>query len=266
MTMPHTALVLNPNTNAGVTARLTGQLEQVLAGLRPGGAPAPIRLRPVTARFGAAYIASEAAFAIAGHAVLDSFARASAGRDAVDGVDGVDAVVVGCFGDPGLFALRALAPVPVIGLAEAAVEEAARHGRFAIVTGGRAWGPLLQRVVAGLPQAEQLAGIRVISASGGALADDRERALRLLTAACRKAAVPGVDAVILGGAGFAGYGEAIAARLDVPVIDSVSATARALHRRLSRRRPRREPANEPTLTRGLPPALAALLAGPGGPY
>ncbi|MFT3804321.1 MAG: aspartate/glutamate racemase family protein [Burkholderiaceae bacterium] len=244
-----TALVVNPNTNRAVTQRLVGQLAQVLG--QGGGARAPvIELRAATARFGAAYIASEAGFAIAAHAVLDSFARALQ-----DGP--LDAVVVGCFGDPGIQALRELTSVPVIGLAEAAVAEAARHGRFAIVTGGVAWRPMLRRIVAGLPQADRLDDVRVIAESGGALADDRERALRLLAAACRKAARPGVDAVILGGAGFAGYGDALAAQIGVPVIDSVSAAGRALRKALSGSRAARRPVPVPTPVRyrGLAAAL-----------
>jgi len=52
----------------------------------------------------------------------------------------------GLIGDPGLLALRESSPAPVSGLAEAAFMDAARHGRFAIVTGGARWAPMLQRL------------------------------------------------------------------------------------------------------------------------
>jgi Asp/Glu/hydantoin racemase len=138
-------------------------------------------------------------------------------------------VLIGCFGDPGLEALRrAASPVPVLGLAQAALGEAHRAGRYAIVTGGRAWKPMLERIVASFGWQDRLDNITVIEQSGGDLAADPQGALRLLAAACREAAAPGVTRVVLGGAGFAGYGDKIRAEVPVPVIDSVSAAARAL--------------------------------------
>ena len=84
-----------------------------------------------TGRFGARYIASRAASAVAAHAALDAYAEHGAGADAV---------LIGCFGDPGLDALREVAPVPVLGLADAAGAEAMRIApRFGVVTGGAAW-------------------------------------------------------------------------------------------------------------------------------
>ena len=216
-----TALLINPNTAEWVTERLAGHLAAMLPA--DGTGPA-IRLRAVTATFGASYIASEAAFAIAAHAALTAYADAAAQGP-------VDAVLIGCFGDPGLHALREIAPVPVLGLAEASIDEAGRCGRFAIVTGGRAWQPMLTRIVGQFGHAHRLAGITVIDRSGGELAADPAGARRLLTAACRDAALPGVDCVVLGGAAFAGYGDLIAPDVPVPVIDSVSAAARALRAR-----------------------------------
>ena len=106
-----------------------------------------------TASFGAPYISCEASYAVAGHATLDAWARAM-GQDAAPH----DAVLIGCFGDPGLFALREASSAPVTGLAEAAMSEAAQQGRFAIVTGGALWKPMLQRLAFSLGFAEVLGG------------------------------------------------------------------------------------------------------------
>uniref|UniRef100_UPI00286E7DA4 aspartate/glutamate racemase family protein n=1 Tax=Hydrogenophaga sp. TaxID=1904254 RepID=UPI00286E7DA4 len=131
---------------------------------------------------------------------------------------------IGCFGDPGLMALRESSPAPVTGLAEAAFIEAARHGRYAIVTGGERWGPMLQRLAQALGQAQQLAGIHTVAPTGAQLAADPAAAHRLLAQACRDAAQQlGVQAVILGGAGLAGMAAAVQAQVPVPVIDSVTA-------------------------------------------
>ena len=206
-------LVINPNTSATVSALLQ---HHVQAEVRPA-----LKVHTVTARFGAPYIASEASYAVAQHAVLDAWAAALARGERPD------AVLIGCFGDPGLFALRETCGVPVGGLAEAAFAAAAAHGRFAIVTGGNRWRPMLERLVLALGHAPMLAGIHTVDASGAELAADPGGAHAMLAEACRAAAVRfDAQAVILGGAGLAGMAAAIAPELDVPLIDSVSAGAR----------------------------------------
>jgi Asp/Glu/hydantoin racemase len=205
-------LVVNPNTTAAVSDLLARRVRAAV------GAAAEVRA--ITARFGAAYIASEASYVVAAHAAL---AACSAHCDAHGRPD---AIIVGCFGDPGVFALREALALPVFGLAEAAMREAATHGRFAIVTGGAAWGPMLMRLARALELADRLATVEIVAATGAELAADPERAVALLGDVCARAA-EGVDAVVLGGAALAGMAEAISSRLAVPLIDSVDAAARA---------------------------------------
>jgi Asp/Glu/hydantoin racemase len=207
-------LVINPNTSERVSALLQ-QHVQAAAGSH-------VVVRTVTARFGAPYIADEASYAIAAHAALDAWAAELADPASPP----PDTVLIGCFGDPGLMALRESSPAPVTGLAEAAFIEAARHGRYAIVTGGERWAPMLQRLAQALGQAQQLAGIHTVVPTGAQLAADPAAAHRLLAQACRDAAHQlGVQAVILGGAGLAGMAAAIQGDVPVPVIDSVTAGA-----------------------------------------
>jgi allantoin racemase len=204
-------LVVNPNTSASVSALLQ-QHVQAEVGLH-------VRVRAVTARFGAPYIADEASYAVASHATLDAWAAAL-------GESSPDAVLIGCFGDPGLLALRESSPAPVTGLAEAAFIEAARHGRFAIVTGGERWGPMLARLAQALGHTPALAGIHTVVPTGAELAADPAAARTLLAQACRDAVRQlGAQAVILGGAGLAGMAAAIQPGLAVPLIDSVTAGA-----------------------------------------
>ena len=205
-------LVINPNTSASVTALLQ-QHVQAFAG------PA-LSVQSATARFGAPYISCESSYAVAQHAVLDAWAVARA-QDVQP-----DAVLIGCFGDPGLFALRDGAGVPVGGLAEAAFSAAAWHGRFAIVTGGDRWRPMLSRLAHALGHSQTLAGIHTVAPTGAQLAADPVGARRLLAEACCQAADRfKAQAVILGGAGLAGMAADIAASVPVPLIDSVTAGA-----------------------------------------
>ena len=61
-----------------------------------------------------------------------------------------DAVVLACFGDPGLAALKEIAKVPVVGMADASILQACAMGnRFSIVTGGERWKSMLEEFVAG---------------------------------------------------------------------------------------------------------------------
>ena len=184
-------LIINPNTSGAVSDLLQGHAQ--------GAAGPDVRVRTVTARFGAPYIACEASYAVAGHATLDAWAAAR-----TDGQPAPDAVLIGCFGDPGLLALRDTSRVPVTGLAEAAFVEAAAYGRFAIVTGGARWQPILGRLAQMLGYGDKLAGIQTVTPTGAQLAADPVAARALLAAACQTAVRNfQADAVILGGAGLA---------------------------------------------------------------
>jgi allantoin racemase len=210
------ALVLNTNTTTAITDVVIRVLNLHATG---------IDWRPSTAQFGAAYVASEAAYAIAEHAALDSFAR--------DGAD-CDAVLLACFGDPGLFALRELARVPVVGLADASMAEAAKIGRYAIVTGGAAWKAMLQRFARAAGHSEQLVAIRTVAPTGAEIAADPHRAMALLADACNACVrEDGAQVVVLGGAGLAGLAERIESEVSAPLIDSVLAGGRAIRAALA---------------------------------
>jgi Asp/Glu/hydantoin racemase len=233
-------LLINANTNEAITENLVA----IANGMAPPGA----RFAGATARFGARYIASRAAAAIAAHAALDAYAEHGAGADAV---------LLGCFGDPGLDALREIASVPVIGLADASAQAAiAIGGRFGVVTGGAAWKPMLEEFFGARGYAPRLAGVRTVAPSGGDIARDPDGALPLLRAACLACAADGAGAVVLGGAGLAG----LAPRLDVgvPVICSVEAGMRAALSALGQHAAKSSLA-APTETVGLSTALATRL-------
>lgn len=205
-------LLINPNTLPSVTDLVAGHVRRVA-----GDAAAFV---PVTGRFGARYIASRAAAAIAGHAALDALA---------ENVAGCDAVYLACFGDPGLAALREVSPVPVVGMAEAACRAAAAAGgRFGIVTGGVLWGPMLTEFVAWLGLSERLTCVRTIAPTGDVIAHDPDAALDKLALSCVQCAGEGADVVILGGAALAGLATRIQPRVPVPVICSVEAGTRAV--------------------------------------
>lgn len=245
-----TLLVLNPNTSPEVSRLLERHAV-------PVAQAAGLALAVATARFGPRYITGEAGAVIAAHAGLDAYAvHAQAhGRPA--------AVLLACFGDPGLFALRAVAGVPVLGLAEAAMFAAARHGPFVIVTGGSAWVPMLHRLATVLPLPAALLGVQAVARSGGELAADPQAAAGLLQAAAQEALSrwPAARAVLLGGAGLAGLATPLAARLPVPVLDNVheALTAVVQHALRAHADGPAAPTAEPGPWQGLSPELTRWL-------
>lgn len=204
-------LAINPNTTAAITELVAANLRNAVAD--------DIEWKPVTGRFGARYISAEAGYAIAGHAAIEAYAEHA---------HGIDAVLLACFGDPGLFALREIATVPVIGLAEASLAEAAKLApRFSIVTGGRRWAPMLRRLAVALGYSESLVNVRTLSLTGAEIAANPEAAIEHLATECRKAQrVDGAGVVILGGAAMAGLADRIQPLVEVRLIDNVISGAR----------------------------------------
>lgn len=204
-------LLINPNTSEQVTERVARHARAVSDG---------IDIVPATGAFGARYISTRAAAAIAAHAALDALARH---------VDGCDAVLLACFGDPGLDALRELSPVPVVGMAEASCASACMMGQsFSIITGGILWKPMLEEFVSHIGLAGRLASVRCLPQSGGDMARDPEGSIAELAAQCHLAVeADGADVIILGGAGLAGFASHIAHGVPVPVLCSVEAGIRA---------------------------------------
>lgn len=251
-------LLLNPNTSVEMTEHIGREAARY-------GLP-DTRLELATARFGADVIASRASYAIAAHAVLDAFAdyRKGAGARAHHGGD-VDGVIIACFGDPGLEALRELIAVPVVGLLESAVAKAASAvGPFGVVTAGPAWIPMLNERIAQGPHAALSRGVFAIDTTGLAVTRDPDRFVDQLQTAVDAASQAGAGAVILGGSALAGFGPRL--RTQAVLIDPLESAmgmvqgvfdavvASDAHR-----------AYPPSVQwRGLSPALDALLVQTGG--
>lgn len=201
-------LLINPNTSAVMTESIARVARSVAL---PG-----TEVRAVQPTFGPASIEChyDEAFAAAG--VAEQVRRAEAWQP--------DAIVLACFGDPGLDAAREASGVPVIGVAEAAFHAASLVATsFSVVTtltrtcitAER----LLQRYgfervcrgvhgtdipVLDLEEASEPLVHRIEQAARTALAQDRS------------------GAIVLGCAGMATLCAQLSTRLQVPVIDGVS--------------------------------------------
>jgi allantoin racemase len=238
-------LVINANTSEAMTDLVVAEARRIAS---PG-----TELIGVTGRFGACYIATRTAYAIAGHAALDAY---------VEHWANADAVILACFGDPGLRALQEIATVPVIGMAEAACRAAAARGkRFPIVTGGERWLAMLQEYVAGIGLGDRLASIRVVERNGAQIAADPEGSLASLAEACRVTAAEGADVVTLAGAGLVGLAARIADRIPIPIVDALVESVKAAEAAVLIRPPVPAGFGGPVQTVGLASPLSTLMLG-----
>ena len=202
--------ILNPNTHAGMTTAVATELARHL--------PPGTELAQLTAREGPAVIASRATY---------EAGAASALRLASQVPEDAQAVLLACFGDPGLQALRHALPMPVVGLAEAAMQAATRRpGRFAVITAGREWHDLLHECAHAYGATDQLLDVYTLDADGSQLVRDPERFAPTVEMLCRRAADAGASTVIFGGAAFAGLHFQVDARLEA--LDVMAATAAVL--------------------------------------
>jgi allantoin racemase len=239
-------LLINPNTSADMTRLIA---EQAAKHTPPG-----VAFDSVTAGFGASVIASRASYAIAAHAALDCFARH--GRTATG-------IIVACFGDPGVHAIREMTSAPVIGLAEASIRIAGRRKRpFAIVTAGLAWRPMLTEFVSMMPEVKLFTGIYCLDGIGSSVSREPDRFVSLISDQIGKAQADGAETVILGGAALAGFSSLL--DCEPVLIDCIAAAVTEL---LKVESPRRSGADDPPSlpSIGLADELAELLGqGNGG--
>jgi len=146
--------------------------------------------------------------------------------------EGFDAVVVDCFGDPGMQAAREMLDIPVFGPGECSMHAAAMLGqRFAIVTVVPGVVPMLTELAHRYGLAEKLSSIRVIDIPVLALHGDAGALQKAMgEQACKAVLEDGADAIVLGCTGFLGCAEVVTAELakaglqGVPVIDPIPLT------------------------------------------
>lgn len=242
-------LLLNGNTDPAITDLIAKRAQEALPRL---GLPA-CDLVPATAPFGARYIATRAAVAIAGHAVLTGLAEHIGAHNR----HGFDAAIIACFGEPAIEAARELLSIPVIGMAEASIILALeRAPRIALLTGGTAWVPMLEEFALIRGYALDRVQVRSVPPTGDMIAREPEKALGLIAEEARKAVAGGAGVVVLGGAGLVGLAPKLAALLPVPVLDSLDCALVMACR--AGRAPGRVVQAPQT---GLEPGLAHLMAG-----
>ena len=206
-------LLINPNTSVATTAMMVGAAR--------GALPPEISLRGINAARGPAMITDAAALADAADEVV---------RLGTTEAENQDAVVVAAFGDPGVAELRGLLTVPVVGIGEAAVREAARGGRrfgIATTTPGLVRSIEANARLFGLEGA--FTGVRVPGDDPERLAADPGLQLAsLIEAVSACLDTDGADTVIVGGGPLSGAAAQMAQQFGNRIIAPVAAAMRRL--------------------------------------
>jgi allantoin racemase len=214
--MPTVALI-NPNTSTATTTTLVAIAERALG----------CRVRGCTARTGPPLIQDEAALRHAAHEVV-AIARRLAG-----GPTPPDAIIVAAFGDPGVDDIRSAVSIPVVGIAEAAIREAACR-RFGIVTTTPGLVAAMEARVTAVGARDSFTGVRVTPGDPRDLTADPDLLHDRLAAAARDCVtLDRAEAVIIGGGPLAAVAERLRTTLDAPVIAPVPAACRALSHALT---------------------------------
>lgn len=141
--------------------------------------------------------------------------------------EGWDAIILGCYGDPGLDALRELLTIPVIGPGEATALMAASLGhRFSIITITDSVIASTERQIRNVGVGEKLASVRVVGIPVLELHENRDRAIEATVIQGRKAIEQDrADTLIVGcmTMGFLEIAEAAGAELGVPFLNPARA-------------------------------------------
>jgi allantoin racemase len=205
-------LLVNPNTSAAMTQGMVDSARRVAApgttviGRQPSFGPASIESHYDDV-FGAAGVAEQVKLAQP---------------------EGFDAVVIACFGDPGLDAARELTSAPVLGIAEAAFHAASFVATgFSVVTTMTRTCVIAERLVLRYGFERTCRGIHGTDIPVLALETCGEDTVAQIEAAARAAlARDRSGAIVLGCGGMAALCHTLHQRLGVPVVDGVSAAVK----------------------------------------
>jgi allantoin racemase len=208
--LPMKLLLINPNTSAAMTASLGDAARAVAA--------PTTQVLAVNPDFGPA--------SIEGH--YDDVFGAAGVAQQVKLNPGHDAVVVACFGDPGVDAARELTTAPVLGIAEAAFHAASMLATgFSVVTTMTRTCVIAERLVQRHGFERSCRGIHGTDIPVLDLEAGGEATVARIEAAARHAlAADRSGAIVLGCAGMAALVRTLQQRLGVPVIDGVAAAVK----------------------------------------
>ncbi len=202
-----TILVINPNTSQEMTAAID-RVAQATVGIQAKAVTLSSQQGPHTIEG-----PLDAALGVAG--MLEVIGSMTAP---------FDAVVVACFGDPGVDALRLLVRVPVVGIGAASFTQAAfMSQRFAIVTPSVGTPERYAAVTEAMGISKQFLGTYQTALAVADFESGEPAVLETLVGHAQQAVKDGAECLLFGCAGIADQILEIEERVGVPCLASVAA-------------------------------------------
>jgi Asp/Glu/hydantoin racemase len=207
--MPQKIFVLNPNCSQDVT----DGIDAAMAPLRIPGGP---QIQCMTLAEGPPGIQSQRDI----DQLVSPLCRQAQSLEAE-----ASAFVVACFSDPGLYSLREIVRVPVLGIAETGVLTALSLGhRFGVISILPASIPRHLRYFGAMGVSDRLAADLSIGMGVQELSDRSKAMARLVAVGCQLRDEHRADTVVLGCAGMAGMREELQREIGIPVVEPTQAT------------------------------------------
>lgn len=200
--------LINPNTSVATTKQMV-RIARETAGPQ-------VQVDGLTAPFGARLITEPRALARAAEAVVALAPR----------LGSANAVIIAAFGDPGLTILRRRLFMPITGIAEAGMAEAAQGGRpFAVVTTTPDLRDHIGKTAAGYGH-DGFLGTWTTPGDPAALTENGPALHDALAEAGNDAIRAGAKAIVIGGGPLAEAARTLAREVSVPLIEPVPAAVR----------------------------------------
>lgn len=202
--------LINPNTTETMTETMAATARSVAA--------AATQISAATSKSGAASIEGHYDEAMSIVGLIEAI------REDPD----ADAYVIACFGDPGLLAAREITAAPVLGIAEAAMHAASFVATgFSIVTTLARTRIIAEHLVRNYGMERHCRRVRATGIPVLELDNPSSQTRALLIAECEAAvAEDNSGAIVLGCAGMADLAKYLEDRLQIPVIDGVTAAVK----------------------------------------
>ena len=192
----------------------------------------PVERQPILQEYASANVTVEArhpGVRSALESVYDEYAEIPAQLDEIRRAesDGCHAVIIGCFGDPGIEAAREIVTIPVVGLGETSLTIASMLGtRLGVVTPLQRLLPATLRQIRAAGLSSRLACIESAELSIRAIRDNPEEAFSYILAAAGRCYANGADSLALACGSMSFYAERLQAELGIPVVHGLRVAVR----------------------------------------
>jgi Asp/Glu/hydantoin racemase len=205
-------LLLNPNSNEATTRAMV-DIAQEAAGTRA-------QIEGITAPSGPLMIIDDVALKRAAELMGWLVGEINSHEP--------DAVIISGYGDPGLTALRSALDVPVMGIGEASLTEAAQYGPFAVATTTPGLAATITRMAERV-SAHKFRGVFLTRSDPLVLAQDPAETVRELRECCQKAMSEiDLSAIIIGGGPLAVAARELRPEFTIPIVEPIPAAVRLL--------------------------------------